>query len=77
VLDEFINRGINYVEFTCAVDLLMDDKNQVAGAVLFDLDSEEYKVRGRSRLYSQLVASGDYTSKAFATTNHYERLETV
>jgi len=31
VLDEFINKGISYVEFTCAVDLLMDDRDSGRG----------------------------------------------
>jgi succinate dehydrogenase / fumarate reductase flavoprotein subunit len=71
VLDEFINRGINYVEFTCAVDLLMDDKNQVAGALLFDLDSEEYKV---AKAKSTILSTGGFGRlhiQGFATTNHY------
>jgi succinate dehydrogenase / fumarate reductase flavoprotein subunit len=71
VLDEFINRGIGYVEFTCAVDLLMDDKDQVAGAVLYDLDSEEYKI---VRAKSTILATGGFGRlhiQGFATTNHY------
>ncbi len=71
VLDEFINKGIGYVEFTCAVDLLMDDKDQVAGAVLYDLDSEEYKI---ARAKSTILATGGFGRlhiQGFATTNHY------
>jgi succinate dehydrogenase/fumarate reductase flavoprotein subunit len=71
VLDEFINKGIGYVEFTCAIDLLMDDKNQVAGAVLYDLDSEEYKV---AKAKSTILATGGFGRlhiSGFATTNHY------
>jgi succinate dehydrogenase/fumarate reductase flavoprotein subunit len=71
VLDEFINRGINYVEFTCAVDLITDDKDQVAGAVLYDLDSEEYKV---AKAKSTILSTGGFGRlhiQGFATTNHY------
>ncbi len=71
VLDEFINKGIGYVEFTCAVDLLMDDKDQVAGAVLYDLDSNEYKI---ARAKSTILAAGGFGRlhiQGFATTNHY------
>ncbi len=71
VLDEFINKGIGYVEFTCAVDLLMDDKDQVAGAVLYDLDSNEYKI---ARAKSTILATGGFGRlhiQGFATTNHY------
>ncbi len=71
VLDEFINKGIGYVEFTCAVDLLMDDKDQVAGAVLYDLDSNEYKI---AKAKSTILATGGFGRlhiQGFATTNHY------
>ncbi len=71
VLDEFINRGIGYVEFTCAVDLLMDNKDQVAGAVLYDLDSNEYKI---ARAKSTILSTGGFGRlhiQGFATTNHY------
>jgi succinate dehydrogenase / fumarate reductase flavoprotein subunit len=71
VLDEFINRGISYVEFTCAVDLLMDDRGQVTGAVLYDLDSEEYMI---ARAKSTILATGGFGRlhiQGFATTNHY------
>jgi len=71
VLDEFINRGIGYVEFTCAVDLLMDDRDQVTGAVLYDLDSEEYMI---ARAKSTVLATGGFGRlhiQGFATTNHY------
>jgi succinate dehydrogenase / fumarate reductase flavoprotein subunit len=71
VLDEFINKEIGYIEFTCAVDLIMDDKNQVAGAVLYDLDSEEYKV---ARAKSVILSTGGFGRlhiQGFATTNHY------
>jgi len=71
VLDEFINRGISYIEFTCAVDLIMDDKNQVAGAVLFDLDSNEYKVAKAKSVVLSTGGFGRLHIQGFATTNHY------
>jgi hypothetical protein len=57
LMDEFINRGISYLEFTCAVEFIKDDKGQVAGAVLFDLDSDEYKV---CRAKSTILATGGF-----------------
>ena len=38
VRDEVINRGIPVVEFTSAVELLMDEKGQTAGAVLLNME---------------------------------------
>jgi len=71
LLDEFINRGISYLEFTCAVEFIKDDLGQVAGAVLFDLDSDEYKV---CRAKSTILATGGFGRlhiQGYETTNHY------
>ena len=71
VLDEFINRGISYIEFTSAVDLLMDDKDQVAGAVLYDMETDEYNI---VRSKSTILATGGFGRlhiQGYATTNHY------
>lgn len=71
LVDEFINRGIGNIEFTSAVDFIMDDKDQVAGAVLFDMESEEYYV---ARAKSTVLATGGFGRlhiQGFATTNHY------
>ena len=42
--DEVINRGIPVVEFSSAVELIKDDKGQVAGAVLQNMETGEYQV---------------------------------
>ena len=42
--DEVINRGIPVVEFTSAVELIKDEKGQVAGAVLLNMETEDYMV---------------------------------
>ena len=71
LIDEFINRGISYLEFTCAVEFIKDDKGQVAGAVLFDLDSDEYKV---CIAKSTILATGGFGRlhiQGYETTNHY------
>jgi aspartate oxidase len=71
LMDEFLNREIPYVEFTCAVELLMDDKGQVAGSVLYDLDSNEYLI---ARARSTVLATGGFGRlhiQGFETTNHY------
>lgn len=71
LLDEFINRGIPYTEFTAAVELITDDMGQVAGAVLWDMDSDEYLV---ARAKSTVLATGGFGRlhiQGFATTNHY------
>ncbi len=71
VLDEFINKEISFTEFTSAVDLIMDDKGQVAGAVLLDMETDEYRV---ARAKSVVLSTGGFGRlhiQGFATTNHY------
>ncbi len=71
LVDEFLNRGIDYTELTCAAELIMDDKDQVAGAVLYDMDSDEYQV---ARAKSTVMATGGFGRlhiQGFETTNHY------
>jgi len=71
LLDEFLSRGIPYREFTSVVELLTDDTGQVAGAVLLDMDSDEYLV---AKAKSTILATGGFGRlhvQGFATTNHY------
>jgi succinate dehydrogenase/fumarate reductase flavoprotein subunit len=71
LMDEVINREIGYIEFTAAVEFLIDDKGQVGGALLFDLDSDEYKV---ARAKSTILATGGFGRlhiQGYETTNHY------
>jgi len=71
LMDEFLNRGISYIELTSAVELIMDDKGQVAGAVLYDMDSDEYKI---ARAKATIMATGGFGRlhiQGYETTNHY------
>jgi succinate dehydrogenase/fumarate reductase flavoprotein subunit len=69
--DEVRNRQIPVVEFSPAVELLLDDKGQCAGAVLKNLETEEYLV---VRAKTNIIAtggSGRLHYQGFPTTNHY------
>jgi succinate dehydrogenase / fumarate reductase flavoprotein subunit len=71
LVDEFLSRGISFLELMSAVELVMDDKGQVAGAVLYDMDHDEYKV---CRAKSTVLATGGFGRlhiQGFETTNHY------
>jgi succinate dehydrogenase/fumarate reductase flavoprotein subunit len=62
---------ITVLEFAPAIELLMDDKGQVAGAVLENLETGEHLV---VRAKSTIIATGDSGRlhyQGFATTNHY------
>ncbi len=62
---------ITVLEFAPAIELLMDDKGQVAGAVLENLETGEHLV---VRAKSTIITTGDSGRlhyQGFATTNHY------
>lgn len=71
LVDEVFNRGINYVEFTSAVEFIKDDKGQVAGALLYDMDHDKYLV---AQAKSTILTTGGFGRlhiQGFETTNHY------
>lgn len=69
--DEARNRGVRTLEFSPAVELLMDGKRQCAGAVLADLERGSYQV---VRAKTTILATGGFGRLhigGFPTTNHY------
>ena len=62
---------ITIIEFAPAIELLMDDKGQAAGAVLLNLETgEHYIVRAKTTVIAT-GGSGRLHYQEFATTNHY------
>jgi len=69
--DEVQNRGIEYIEFLPAVELLLDEQERCQGAILYDLETEEYMV---VRARTVILATGGFGRihvSGFPTTNHY------
>ncbi len=69
--DEFRNREIPVLEFSPAIELLKDDEGNVAGAVLFNMETEQYYV---VRSKATVLATGGFGRlhiQGFPTTNHY------
>jgi succinate dehydrogenase/fumarate reductase flavoprotein subunit len=69
--DEFRNRKIPILEFYPAIELLTDKENKVAGALLWNMETEEYKV---VRSKATVLATGGFGRlhiRGFPTTNHY------
>ncbi len=69
--DEFRNREIPVLEFSPAIELLKDDEGNVAGAVLFNMETEQYYV---VRAKATVLATGGFGRlhiQGFPTTNHY------
>ncbi|MDD7738909.1 MAG: FAD-binding protein [Lachnospiraceae bacterium] len=69
--DEVINRGIPVVEFTSAVELIMDDKGQTAGAVLQNMETGEYLVAKAKTVIIATGGAGRLHYNNFPTSNHY------
>ncbi|MGD2142766.1 MAG: FAD-dependent oxidoreductase [Candidatus Bathyarchaeota archaeon] len=71
LVDEFLSREIPYLEFTSVVELIMDNKGQAAGAVLYDMDHDVYLV---CRAKATVLTTGGFGRlhiQGFETTNHY------
>lgn len=71
VRDEAINRTIPVLEFSPAIELLMDDRGQVAGAVLMNMETRQYYI---VRAKAVIMATGGWGRlhiQNYATTNHY------
>jgi succinate dehydrogenase / fumarate reductase flavoprotein subunit len=62
---------ITVVEFSPAVELLLDDNGQAAGAVLQNLETGDYCVVRAKTTILATGGSGRLHYQGFATTNHY------
>ncbi len=73
LMDEVRNHPdmISIREFEPAVELILDDKGQCAGAILYSLDTEQFLT---VKAKATIIATGGYGRlhiRGFATTNHY------
>ena len=71
VRDEVINRKIPVIEFTSAVELIKDDKGQVAGAVLLNMETGDYLVAKAKTVVIATGGAGRLHYQNFPTSNHY------
>ena len=71
VRDEVLNRKIPVVEFTSAVELIKDDKGQVAGAVLLNMETDDYLVARAKTVIIATGGAGRLHYQNFPTSNHY------
>jgi len=69
--DEVRNRCINYLEFSPTLELLLDEQNQVAGAVLVNLETNELIVVKAKAVIMATGGLGRLHVQNFPTTNHY------
>ncbi len=69
--DEVYNQGINVVEFAAAVEVLLDENGRAAGAVLYNLETEEYLIARAKTVIIATGGSGRLHYRGFPTSNHY------
>ncbi len=69
--DEVINRGIPVVDFTAAVELILDKDGQAAGAVLQNMETGEYLVAKAKTVIIATGGAGRLHYQNFPTSNHY------
>jgi len=67
-----MHRGkINWLEFEPAVELLMDDKGRVAGAILMNLETKQMTIVRAKAVVMATGGMGRTHIQGFPTTNHY------
>lgn len=72
IRDESRNRSeITVVEFSPAVELILNEHGQCAGAVLYNLETEEYTIAKAKAVVMATGGSGRLHIQGFMTTNHY------
>jgi succinate dehydrogenase/fumarate reductase flavoprotein subunit len=71
VRDEARSCSVKVLEFSPAVELVLDEHGACAGALLFDLETEEYFVVRAKAVVLATGGSGRLHLQGFMTTNHY------
>jgi succinate dehydrogenase/fumarate reductase flavoprotein subunit len=73
VRDEARNRAadINVTEFSPAVELILNEHGHCAGAVLYNMETEEYMVVKAKSVVMATGGCGRLHIQGFMTTNHY------
>jgi len=69
--DEIRNLGINVLEFSPAIELILDDQGQCAGAVLLNFDTDQYIVVKAKATIIATGGIGRLHPQGFPTSNHY------
>ena len=69
--DEVLNRGIPVVDFTAAVELILDENGSCAGAVLMNMETKELLVAKAKTVVLATGGAGRLHYQGFPTSNHY------
>ena len=69
--DEVINRGIPVVDFTAAVEIILDENGNAAGAVLMNMETKQLLVARAKTVIIATGGAGRLHYQGFPTSNHY------
>ena len=69
--DEVLNRKIPVIDFTSAIELILDDKGQCAGAVLQNMETGEILIAKAKVVIVATGGAGRMHYQGFPTSNHY------
>lgn len=69
--DEVQNLGISVVDFTSAVELILDDEGKAAGAILMNMETGEIRVARAKCVVLATGGAGRLHYQGFPTSNHY------
>jgi succinate dehydrogenase / fumarate reductase flavoprotein subunit len=69
--DEVYNRQIPVVDFTAAIELILDEEGKAAGAVLMNMETEELLVAKAKTVIIATGGAGRMHYQGFPTSNHY------
>ena len=69
--DEVLNRGIPVVDFTAAIELILDEDGKAAGAVLMNMETKELMVAKAKTVIIATGGAGRMHYQGFPTSNHY------
>lgn len=69
--DEVLNRGIQVVDFTAAIEIIKDENGNAAGAVLLNMETGEIMVAKAKTVIICTGGAGRLHYQGFPTSNHY------
>ena len=69
--DEVLNRGINVVDFTSAIELIKDEDGKIGGAVLLNMETKDILVARAKAVVIATGGAGRMHYQGFPTSNHY------
>lgn len=69
--DEVLNREIPVVDFTAAIELILDSEGKAAGAVLLNMETKEILIAKAKTVIIATGGAGRLHYQGFPTSNHY------